>query len=489
MLRSGCCFALALVAWTVAAERASAGTSQPPLNVVAFLIDDQGFTDLGCMGSKVYETPGVDRLAAQGMRFTHAYSACTVCSPSRAALLTGRYPARLHVTDWIAGHVRPWAKLKIPDWTKYLPLEEVTLAEYLRDAGYATGMIGKWHLGGEGYEPSRQGFDVAIAGDHRGQPPSYFSPYNIPTLADGPAGEYLTDRLGDEACKFIESNRQGPFFLYLPNYAVHTPIQPPPDLKKKYDDKLGYATDAANKKAGKQPTAGQQNNPGYAAMVDNMSVNVERVLKKLDETGVADRTIVIFTSDNGGLINVTGNQPARVGKGSAYEGGVRVPLIVRWPGVIKPGSTCDVPVMTIDLLPTVMSALGLKASKAPVDGRDITPLLKQETKELARPLYWHYPHYHPGGATPYGAIRVGDYRLVEFYEDHHVELYNLKNDVGETRDLAKIEPKRAAQLRQQLADWRREVGAQMPTPNPDYDPARETQPERPARPPQRTAAR
>lgn len=462
-----------------------AAEPQPRPNILLIFIDDLGFTDLHCTGSKVYETPGVDRLAAEGMRFTHAYSACTVCSPTRAALLTGRYPARLHVTDWIAGHERPYAKLRIPDWTKHLPLEEVTLAERLKAAGYATGIIGKWHLGGEGYEPARQGFDLSLAADHRGQPPSYFSPYRIPSLPDGPPGEYLTDRLTDEAVKFIDAHREQPFFLYLPHYAVHTPIQPRPDLKQHYDEKLGYAASGSSSAAGanapapgqppRKPKPGIQENPGYAAMVDSMSRSVDRLLDKLDATGLAARTLVIFASDNGGLINVTGNQPARAGKGSAYEGGVRVPLIVRWPGVIEAGSTSAATVMTIDLLPTILSAAGVSAGDIALDGVDVLPILKGQQPALDRPLYWHYPHYHPGGATPYGAVRQGDYRLVEFYEDNHVELYNLKDDESEQRDLASAEPERAAQLRRQLAAWRTAVGAQLPTPNPDYDPARENQ--------------
>lgn len=477
-------FVAALAAALGAQALAAAEPPSRP-NVVVILIDDLGFTDLHCSGSKLYETPGVDRLAAEGMRFTHAYSACTVCSPTRAALLTGRYPARLHVTDFIAGHLRPYAKLRVPDWTKHLPLEELTLAERLKTAGYATCVIGKWHLGSEGFEPTRQGFDVAIAADGRGQPPSYFSPYNIPSLPDGPQGEYLTDRLTDEAVKFIDDHQQQPFFLYLPHYTVHTPIQPRPDLKQHYDERLGYATSKSDASVGskvpdaaqsqRKPRIGEQENPSYAAMVDSMSRSVGRLLDTLAARGLAERTLVIFASDNGGLLQVTGNQPARAGKGSAYEGGVRVPLIVRWPGVIQAGSTSAAAVMTIDLLPTILSAAGVPAGDTALDGVDVLPILKGQQADVDRPLYWHYPHYHPGGATPYGAVRQGDYRLVEFYEDNHVELYNLQDDEGEQRDLATAEPERAAQLRRQLAEWRAAVGAQMPTPNPDYDPAREKQ--------------
>jgi arylsulfatase A-like enzyme len=315
-----------------AARTAEPAAARP--NIVLFLIDDLGWTDLGHAGSKLYQTPHVDRMAAQGMRFTAAYSACTVCSPTRAALLTGKYPARLQ-TDWIPGHKRPSAKLQIPDWRPYLPLEEITLAEALKSAGYATAAIGKWHLGGEPYAPAKQGFDVAIGGDHRGQTPSYFFPYNLPGLSEGADGEYLTDRLAEEAVRFIDAHRAGPFFLYAPHYAVHTPIQAPPELVQKYRARVS-------------PTD-EHRNAAYAALVERMDAAIGRVLTRLDELGMTDHTIVIFTSDNGGYLGgpkprITSNAPLRSGKGSAYEGGVRVPLVVRWPGMVRAGSMCDVPV-------------------------------------------------------------------------------------------------------------------------------------------------
>ncbi len=423
-------------------------------NFILILVDDMGFTDLGCSGSAYYETPNIDRLATEGMRFTHATSACTVCSPTRAAVLTGKYPARLHVTDWIAGHKRPFAKLRVPDWTQHLPLEENTLAEALRGSGYATGVIGKWHLGGAGFEPARQGFEVNIGGDHRGQPPSYFSPYNIPSIPDGPKGEYLTDREGAEAEKFIEANRDRPFFLYLPRYAVHTPLQARPELVEKY-------------RAKSKPGAPHQN-PVYAAMIESLDASVGRILGKLEALGIAGRTVVIFSSDNGGLLRSTSNPPARAGKGSAYEGGVRVPLLVRWPGAAKPGSTSDAPVMSIDFFPTLLEIAGV--AHGAVDGESIVPVLKGTNSLRREALFWHYPHYHPGGATPYGAVRAGDWRLVEFYEDARAELYNLKEDPGEEKDLAAAMPEKAAAMRKTLHDWRRSVGAQMPEANPDYDP-------------------
>lgn len=411
--------------------------------MIVVLVDDLGWTDAGALGSDLYATPNLDRFAREGTRFTTAYSACCVCSPTRAALLTGKAPARLHLTDWIPGHDRKNAPLKIPDWTRRLPLEEETLAEALGGAGYAVGMIGKWHLG---ETPEAQGFPLNLGGDHRGQPPSYFSPYGLPKLPDGPPGEYLTDREAAEACRFIEANRDRPFFLYLPHYAVHTPLQPKPDLREKY---RGRGT--------------RHRNPDYAAMIDSMDAAFGRVLETLDTLDLTRRTLVIFTSDNGGLeLNgVTENAPLREGKGSAYEGGVRVPLIVRGPGVRR-GTLCAEPVITMDLHATVRQTAGLPP-RTP-DGRSLTPLLREPASSLDRDaLFWHYPHYHPGGATPHGAVRIGDWRLVEFFEDGRLELYNLKDDPGETRNLEPERPEVAARFHGRLRDWRAEVGAQMPS--------------------------
>ncbi len=448
----------------------SAQAAQPPatrLNIVLFLIDDLGWTDLSHAGSKLYRTPHIDRLAAQGMRFTANYSACTVCSPTRAALLTGKYPARLQLTDWIPGHKRPFAKLQPPVWRQFLPLEEVTLAETLRSAGYATAAIGKWHLGGDPYAAARQGFDVAIGGDHRGQTPSYFYPYGLPGLTDGTEGEYLTDRLTEEALRFIDAHRAGPFFLYAPHYAVHTPIQGPPELVKKYLARVSPAD--------------EHHNVGYAAMVESMDAGVGRVLQRLDELGLTDRTIVIFTSDNGGFLGgaaqrITSNVPLRSGKGSAYEGGVRVPLLVRWPGVVRPGSTCDTPVITVDIFPTLLAAVGLMPETGKLlDGENLMPLLKEMGQLKRDAIFWHYPHYHASSmlATPYGAVRQGDYKLIEFYEDGRLELYNLKDDISEAHDLATQQPQRVAQMHKRLDQWRRAVAAQMPTANPNYDAAKD----------------
>ena len=439
------------------------------LNVLLILVDDWGATDLGCGGSQFYETPNMDKFAASGIRFTQAYSACTVCSPSRAAILTGKYPARLHLTDWIAGHGYPWARLRPPEWTKHLPLEEETLAEALKPAGYVSASVGKWHLtpvSGDiaGFYPEGQGFDVNAGGSHRGQPPSFFSPYGLETLKDGPPGEYLTDREATEVGRFIEANRSKPFFAYVPHYAVHTPVQAKKDTVERFREKA--RADAP------------QRNPAYAAMISNLDDNVGRMLRTLEVTGVADRTIVILTGDNGGFLPSTNtNLGLRAGKGSAYEGGVRVPLMIRWPGVTKPGSVCDVPVIGADLFPTVLEAAGLSPRRGRnVDGVSLVPLLKNAGSgrgwQRSR-LFWHYPHYHPGGATPYSAVREGDWKLIEFHEDGRCELYDLGRDPEERNDLAKREPARLHRLRSRLHAFRRDVGAQMPVPNPDYDPQRE----------------
>ncbi|MEI8290174.1 MAG: sulfatase [Verrucomicrobiota bacterium] len=438
-------------------------TSAGKPNIIFILADDLGWTDLGCFGSKYYETPNLDRLASQGMRFTDAYSSCTVCSPSRASILTGQYPARLHITDWIPGYARPKSKLLMPGWTRYLPLETMNIAKALKPAGYVSASIGKWHLGGEQYYPDKQDFDLNIAGTHAGQPLTYFSPYKIETLQEDPDGQpYLTDRLTAEALKFIENNQSRSFFLYLPHFAVHTPLMAKPEVVRKYLKK-------ADPKA-------PQNNPTYAGMVEGVDDSVGAILRKLDELKLVGNTIVIFTSDNGGLLasgqkNITSNVPLRAGKGSAYEGGVRVPLIIKWPGVTKPGSVSAAPVIGADFYPTMLAMAGAaNAARHVVDGENLEPVLRRTGALNREAIYWHYPHYHPGGAKCYGAIREGDFRLIEFYEDNHVELYQLKDDIGEQQNLAGKLPDKAAALRQKLHEWRQRVGAQMPTPNPDYDP-------------------
>ncbi|MFM8579700.1 MAG: sulfatase-like hydrolase/transferase, partial [Planctomycetaceae bacterium] len=436
-------------------------------NVIVVLVDDMGWRDLSCQGSPFFETPAIDRLAASGMRFTQGYSACTVCSPSRAAMMTGQYPARLHITDWISGHARPHARLRIPEWRKFLPLETVTVAERLRAAGYATASIGKWHLGEAENLPEHQGFDRTVGGTGRGQPPRYFAPYGIPTLPEGPDGEYLTDREASEAVRFIEEHRDRPFFLYLPHYCVHTPIQAKKQVAARY--------------AAKEAPGLRLRNADYAAMVESVDDCMERILEALSRLGIADRTAIFFTSDNGGLVSSTDNAPLRAGKGSAYEAGVRVPFIVSWPDVTTPGTTSDEPVITPDIPATILSLTGVGGDPSqPLDGVSLEPVLRGGV--LGREaIYWHYPHYHPGGATPYSAIRSGPWRLVHFYEDGRSELYDLEGDPGETTDRSRSEPERAAGLKVMLERWLAEVGAQMPSENPEYDPDREDAPRRPKR--------
>lgn len=462
-----------LLALALLASVSLQAQDRPP-NIILVLIDDMGWTDLGCYGSKYYETPNIDQLAKDGMRFTQAYSSCTVCSPTRASLLTGKSPARLHITDWIAGHKRPNARLSIPEWTQYLPEEEETLAERLKTQGYATASIGKWHLGGAEHSPEKHGFDVNIGGTEQGSPPSYFSPYKIATLPDGPKDEFLTDRLTSEAIGFIEKNKDAPFFIYLPHYAVHTPIMGKPEVVAKYQAKK-----ADN----------GHSNPVYAALVESVDDGVGRLRETLKKLNLAENTIFIFTSDNGGLSNQvnekgwrrgpTDNSPSRLGKGSAYDGGVHIPLIVAWPETIEAGSECDVPVISYDHLPTLLEATGTPLKEGQViDGESLMPLLTQKDVLKRDAIYWHYPHYHPGSATPYSAIRAGDWKLIEFFEDQHVELYNIRRDVGEADNVASVEGDIAEQLHKQLDEWRTKVGAQLPTANEMYDSERAWQGEK-----------
>jgi arylsulfatase A len=436
-------------------------------NVVIILMDDLGRNDVGCYGSTYYRTPHIDRLAAAGVRFTDAYAACPVCSPTRASIMTGKYPARLHLTDWLPGRVdRPDQRLLRPTIRQQLPLEEVTLAKALKAAGYTTGAVGKWHLGGPGFLPTDQGFDVNVAGDQNGSPPSYFAPFKnkqgkfMAGLGQAPAGEYLTDRLTTEAERFIETNKARPFFLYFAHYAVHIPLMAKPDVVAKYP-------------IGGKP--GTQNNPVYAAMVESMDDSVGRVVKKLDDLGLTQRTLIIFTSDNGGLSVLEGphtpattNAPLREGKGYLYEGGIREPLLIAGPGVAKAGVTCDAPVCSIDLFPTVLGLCGVKSEAKP-DGISIAPLLRGGS--IARDaIYWHYPHYANQGGRPGCALRAGDLKLIEFYETGRRELFDVRQDVGETRNLAADRPEVVKELAAKLDTWRQSVAAQMMRPNPDYVP-------------------
>lgn len=473
MRRTLACLIAGLVLLRLAAP-ASAQEKKPRRpNVVFILADDMGWTDAACLGSKFYETPQLDHLARLGMRFTCGYAACPVCSPTRASILTGKYPARLGTTEWFGGGARKGKLLPAP-YINHLPADELTIAAVLRMAGYATAHIGKWHLGGAGFDPTRFGFDVNIGGTEKGSPKSYFSPFQNPLLEDGPPGEELTDRLTTEALKFIEKNRDRPFFVSLWHYAVHTPLQAKKDLVAKYQAKAERLKQGPTFAASDGVKVRQVHDHAvYAGMVETLDRNVGRILDKLAELGLADDTIVIFTSDNGGLSTSEGwptsNLPLRVGKGWLYEGGVRVPWLVYWPGHTKPGSTTDDPVISTDFYPTILEMVGLPLRKRQhVDGVSFVPLLKQTGKLPARPLYWHYPHYSNQGGRPGSSVRLGDYVLIEHFEDGRLELYDVVQDLGQHKDLAKLMPERVAQMHQMLRDWRQSVQAKMPKVNPDW---------------------
>jgi len=440
-------------------------------NIVLILVDDLGWMDLGCQGSSFYETPVIDSLARQGMRFNQAYSSCPVCSPTRAALLTGKNPARLRFTGHITAigrHRYPeHGRIIPPDDRFYIPLNEISLAKALKPAGYTSASIGKWHVGNEPkYWPLGHGFDVNVAGHTHGSPPSYWYPYKapgrkwnqeIPTLEGGEEGEYLTNRLTEESLKFIEDNRSGPFFLYLPHYAVHTPLQAPPDLVRKYESKM--------------KTDHSQKSPVYGAMIENLDWNVGRIMQTLEELELDHNTVVVFASDNGGSQKATDNAPLREGKGFLYEGGTRVPLIVRWPDQISEGSTCDVPVISEDLYPTFIEMAGQgTATNEIVDGRSLVPLLSGTGELERRDLHWYYPHYSPQAKMPGAAIRSGDYKLIQHYDPDRLELYDLAEDLEEKNDLSADMPEKARELQESIAKWLVSVDAKTHTLNPEYIP-------------------
>ncbi len=447
-------------------------TAAPP-NVVLILVDDMGWMDLSCQGSDYFKTPRIDQLASEGMRFTDAYAACAVCSPTRAAVMTGRWPARLGVTDWIRARFQrggigtpeanptqfvggPKRKLLCPPNPYWLEHSEVTVAELLKPKGYASCHVGKWHLGDPAWYPRGQGFDLNVAGCDIGQPPSYFDPYTHPRysfddqMQPRKAGEFLSHREADECRDFIVANREQPFFLYYCPYAVHTPIQAIPEVAAKYarDDK--------------KPV-----NAKYAAMVESVDDAVGTILDTLKRQGLEENTLVIFTSDNGGLKGPTDNTPLRSGKGYAYEGGVRVPLIVRWPGEVAAGTVSHEPVTSVDYWPTIAEATGNPIPPS-VDGVSLVSHLRSEGKaSLDREfIHWHFPHYrHSPG--PYSIIRSGDWKLIKWYEGGS-ELYNLKDDLGETTDLAATQADRAAELEATLMAELKRVGAKIPRENPAF---------------------
>lgn len=458
-------------------------------NILFILIDDMGWRDLGCYGSTFYETPHLDRLAGQGMLFTNAYASCPVCSPTRASIMSGKYPARVGLTQFIGGHNE--GKLADVPYLHYLPLEEISVAAALREGGYQTWHVGKWHLGDEPFYPQHHGFDVNIGGCDLGWPAGgYFSPYKNPVLADGPAGEYLTDRLTDEAIRLVRRrDRARPFFLNLCHYAVHIPLQPPKELFEKYQRKAAALKldqmDALvegeeipklyppDRTPGRVRRRVIQSDCAYAAMMENLDTNVGRLLDALAAEGLAEDTIVVFTSDNGGLSTAEGsptcNLPLAEGKGWNQEGGTRVCKIVRWPGVVRPGSRCGESVTSTDYYPTFLDAAGLPLRpKQHVDGVSLMPLLR-ETGGLSREaIFWHYPHYSNQGGTPAASVVSGNWKLIEYFEDGHIELYDLATDIGETRDLAAEKPDVARRLLSMLQAWQKDVAAIRPQHNPNY---------------------
>ncbi|EAQ79277.1 sulfatase [Blastopirellula marina] len=468
-----------LFSFTLEKQANSAEPKRTP-NIVFFLVDDLGWKDIGVYGSSFYHTPNVDGLAASGMRFTNAYAACQVCSPTRASIMTGKYPQRVGITDYI-GAAQPdkWKRntplLPAPYQTR-LALEETTLAEALKQRGYATFFAGKWHLGPEGNWPEDQGFDVNIGGIDRGGPyggKKYFSPYGNPRLTDGPDGEHLPDRLASETVKFIEQHQDQPFLAYLSFYSVHTPLMAREDLKQKYDEikqRIRFAGPIWGEE-GKSKLRLVQEHSVYAGMVEAMDAAVGKVLDALDRLKLTDNTLVIFTSDNGGLStsegHPTSNLPLRGGKGWMYEGGIREPLVVRYPGVTSPGSESDALVTSPDFLPTILAVVDKPGDKIDTDGVSIISAL--EGKPLDRgPIFWHYPHYGNQGGSPTAAVREGDWKLIEWYEDGKVELFNLADDIGEKQNLADQQPEKRKELHQKLRQWRKAVGAILPTANPNY---------------------
>ena len=449
------------------------------MNFVFVLVDDLGWTDLGCYGSTFYETPNLDKLASSGVRFTDAYAACPVCSPTRAAIMTGRHPVRVNITDWIPGQDPKNRILVGPQDKNELAPGELTIAEVLQQKGYRTFFAGKWHLGGEGYYPEDQGFDINKGGHEKGSPPGgYYSPYKNPKLENGPEGEYLTDRLTDEAISFLRDNQQEPFLLYLSFYTVHTPIQ----ACKRHLQHFQQKADALNmademfRAEHEGFTKLTQDNVDYATMVYAMDENIGRVLKTLETLDIENNTAIIFTSDNGGLSTLaanrrppTSNEPLRAGKGWCYEGGIRVPLIMRVPGVTKSGRTIHEPVTSMDYFPTMLGLAGLpQMPEKHADGLSVLPLFQGERRLNRDALYWHYPHYHGSTWTPGAAIRARDWKLIEFYHYEKIELYHLQHDPGETENLAESMPEKRDELLNMLHDWQENMGAKMPAPNPEY---------------------
>lgn len=432
----------------------SAGAERVP-NVVTIFVDDLGWRDLGCYGNEQYDTPNIDRLADRGTRFTNAYAGAPNCTPSRASVLTGQAPARLHLTTYLPGRNVPHAPLRPPEMPDHLPHEVTTLPERLATQGYTSASIGKWHLGGSGSLPTDHGFDVGFGGTGQGHQQSMFAPYEVP---DVPAreDEYLTDRLNRRARRFIEAQGDRPFFLFLSHYAVHRPHEGKKELVEKYRERFG---------------AENEERAVYAAMIESLDQSTGRLVRTLRDQGILDETLIVFTSDNGPT-NVSPPRPLRAGKGTLYEGGIRVPLIAAGPEISS--RTIDTPVIGHDLPATILSLAG--AGTDGLDGESLVPLLQDKSPVEPRTLHWHFPHYSWRDQRPAGAIRRGRYKLIDYYGCEERELYDLAEDVGEQNDLSGVESSRAARLQERLAGWRETVGARMPTSNPDFDPEKSAVP-------------
>ncbi len=484
-------FLLVLSSLACSNEKEKALNTSP--NVLLIVADDLGWMDLSCYGSAFYETPNLDKLASKSMLFTDAYATCPVCSPTRASIVTGKYPARLQLTDWIPGRQSSGlsevgnAKLS-PEFQNQLSLEEFTLAELLKNEGYKTFFAGKWHLGQESlYWPENQGFDINKGGHSKGSPPGgYFAPWTNPRLANGSEGEHLPERLARETANFISTHADTSFFAYLSFYSVHTPLQGLDSLVTKYEEKaraLGLTdSDRFIRNADWMRTAPErgrwlervaQDHAVYAAMVESMDDAIGVVLEELERSGVSRETVVIFTSDNGGLAtsegSPTSNLPLRAGKGWLYEGGIREPMIVRWPELSIAPRVSEVPINSADIFPTIADILDVEAG-ADIDGVSILPLLKGEELHEDRALFWHYPHYANQGGKPGAVIRKGDYKLILRFEDDSIELYNLEDDLGEQNNLAEELSDRAIDLESELRQWMQTLNAQSMTDNPVYDP-------------------
>lgn len=456
------------------------------INIILILIDDLGCRDLGCYGSSFYETPNLDKLASEGVRFDNAYASCPVCSPTRASLLSGQSPARVGVTHYIGG--KDEGRLASVPYLHYLPLEQKSIAKALRENGYQTWHVGKWHLGDEPFYPEHHGFDSNVGGCHYGHPVNgYFSPWGIPTLEDGPEGQYLTDHLTDVAIEKIKNRGSKPFFLNLWHYAVHTPIDAPADLVSKYEKKAaslrldqidpvvpGEYFPCIEKSDQRITRRIVQSDPAYAAMLENLDTNIGRLIHLLDTEGIAEETMIIFTSDNGGLSTAEGaptcNHPMREGKGWGFEGGVRVCQIARWPGVIPAGLVTEENVTSTDIYPTILEAANLRLDpKQHCDGLSLMPAMTGKSKLDERPIFWHFPHYGNQGGSPYSAVVKGDWKLIRHYENDYAELYNLRDDVSESADVADRYPDVRDALLAELEAWQSDVEAKIPQNNPDWE--------------------